>query len=360
MTAADPVLSQAEGEAVVARRLAQITPRGLPERAPGVRPVVVLIGGQPAAGKTTIQELVQAALDADRTASYDFDDDPPAHPRYDAIMRAHGIEGNEIVDESLPPDLRRRCLDHLRTGAPQYDVVASAPLQSEDAAKQWIDGFRDEDYRVTVVYVATNDSNSLLGVANRYQQARDDTGIGRWVKPRHHDHAYRGVPDAAHALETQGYVDDLYVVDRDGHVLFENHRGADGRMQREPGARDAIVAERNRPPTPAEREQFLATALPLRQRDPALPPLEEPVDDAVRDAMRREAQRGGPQDSSRAPSPANRLDQRLIDLQRITGSGLAPAHTMTPPASSPPGPGGASSPRGPAGGRAPETGPRDR
>ncbi|GAA1595523.1 hypothetical protein GCM10009789_56900 [Kribbella sancticallisti] len=356
MTSADPALSPAEADAVVARRLAQITPPELPERAAGVRPVVVLIGGQPAAGKTTIQELVQAALDADRTASYDFDDDPPAHPRYDAIMRANGIRGNEIVDESLPPDLRRRCLDHLRTGDTRYDVVASAPMQSEDAARQWADGFRDAGYRVTVVYVATDDANSLLGVANRYQQARDDTGIGRWVKPAHHDHAYRGVPDAAHALESQGYVDDIYVVDRDGQVLFENHRNADGSLQYPPGAREAIVAERNRPPTPVERDRFLATALPLRQRDPALPPLEEPVDDAIRDAMRREAQRGGPQPSPREPSAEAGLDQRLLDLQRITGAGLAPARTITPP------PTGSSRPDPARGstGRSPETGPRDR
>jgi hypothetical protein len=323
MTATDPQLSPAEAQAVIARRVAQLTPAEPPDRAPGVQPVVVLIGGQPAAGKTTIQELIHAALDADRTASYDFDDDAPAHPRYDAIVRAHGVDGHRIVDESLPPELGRR------------DAVVSAPLQSEEAAKAWIDGFRDRGYRVTVVYVATNEANSLLGLANRYQQAKDDTGIGRWVKPGHHDHAYRGVPDAAHALESQGYVDDIYVVDRDGQVLFENHRDPDGSMQRPPGARDAIVAERNRPPTPAERERFLATARPLRQRDPALPPLEEAVDDTVRDAMRREAMRGAPVAGDREPQAGNRLDQRLVEAQRITSSGIASAHSITPAAGGP-------------------------
>jgi pantothenate kinase-related protein Tda10 len=130
---ADPTLTQVESDQVIARRLAQITPRQRPSRAPGERPFAVLIGGQPAAGKTTLQELIQAALDADRTAVYDFDDDSLAHPRYDAIMRANGINGNDVVAGSLPPELRGRCLDHLRAG--QYDVVASAPLQSEDAAR---------------------------------------------------------------------------------------------------------------------------------------------------------------------------------------------------------------------------------
>lgn len=328
MTSADPALSPAEAEAATARRLAQITPRELPSRAPGMQPLVVLIGGQPGAAKSTIQGIVHASLGADSVASYDFDDDAAVHPRYDAILRAHGIEGHGIVDRSLPPDLRRRCLDHLRAGQPQYDVVVSAPLQWEDGAKQWIDDFRKAGYRVSVVYVATNEANSVLGVANRYQQAKDDTGIGRFVPIKLHDRAYRGVPDAAHALETQGYVDDIYVVNRDGQVLWENHRGPDGAMEHDPGARDAIIAERNRPPSPEERAQFLATARDLRQRDPALPALEEPVDEAVRDAMRRESLRFSPADHS--PTEP-RLDDRLADLQRLTTSGIAPPQSSAAP-----------------------------
>ncbi|MEI8412810.1 MULTISPECIES: zeta toxin family protein [unclassified Kribbella] len=347
MTSADPALTPAEAAEILALRKAEITPLVLPARAPGQPPMVVLLAGQPGAGKSTNQKLVQAALGADSTASYDFDDDPAAHPRYDAIMRANGVNGNDIVDRSLPPELRGQLLDHLRSD-PQYDVVASAPMQSEDAAKAWIDGFRDAGYRVTVVYVATNEAESTLGVANRYQQAKDDTGVGRWVKEEHHNHAYRGVPDAAHALESQGYVDDIYVVDRNGNVLWENHREADGTMEKPPGARDTIIAERNRPPTPAEHQRFVETALPLRQRGDDLEP---PVDEMVRSAMRKQIERPAAAPTSHEPAPENRLDQRLIDLQRLTSSGIAPPHTMRPPSSTQPvrGSGGGHSGRSPSG-----------
>jgi hypothetical protein len=175
----DLTLTPAESEAVIAQRLEEITPPRRPARAPGVRPLVVLIGGQPGAGKSTTQDLVQRALGADTTASYDFDDNAAAHPRYRAKLRTGGLDAHRDVHESLLPDLHHRCLDHLRKGETQYDVVASAPLQWEDGAKQWVDGFANENYRVSVVYVATNDANSLLGVANRHQQAKDDTGVGR-------------------------------------------------------------------------------------------------------------------------------------------------------------------------------------
>jgi hypothetical protein len=124
------------------------------------------------------------SLGVDRVAVYDLDDNAAAHPRYDAIMRARGIRGHDAVTQNLPPNLGLRCLEHVRGGDPKYDVVASAPLHLEDGTKIWVDGFRARGYRVALVYVTTNEANSLLGcLANRYQQARDDAGIGRWVAP---------------------------------------------------------------------------------------------------------------------------------------------------------------------------------
>ncbi|WP_433160446.1 zeta toxin family protein [Kribbella sp. CA-247076] len=320
-------LTPAEAAAVVAQRLAELTPLRSPDRSPGVRPTAVLIGGQPGAGKSTTQDLVQRALGAETTASYDFDDHAVAHPRYRALLGERGIDAHRDVHESLPPELHRRCLEHLTRGETQYDVVASAPLSWEEGAKPWIDHFADDGYRVAVVYVATNDANSLLGVANRYQQSVDDQGIGRWVAPRLHDSAYRGVPDTAHALESQAYVDDVYVVNRDGNVLYENHRKADGTMERPPGAREAIIAERNRPPTPAEREHFREVAMSLLRHEPNLA---EPVRDVVSEAMTREVARAAPEQHDRVPSAEDRIDHQVAALRHVTGSGIAPPHDIGP------------------------------
>ncbi|MET9274365.1 zeta toxin family protein [Kribbella sp. NPDC003557] len=319
---ADPTLTPDEANAVTARRIAQITPLWLPERAAGQRPVLVVIGGQPAAGKSTAQELIRAALDARRVAVYDRDDDPPAHPRFDPIMRANGVDGNLLVAEGLPPNLRDDCLDHLRSR--QYDVIASSPLQSEAATRFWVDGFRPENYRIAVVYIATNEANSLLGIANRYQQAKDTVGYGRWLEKELHDRAAAGMPDAAHAAEVQGLVDDLYVVDRDGNVLYENHRGDDGVMPPPHRGRETILGERNRPPTPAEHQWFLGTAVPLLDRAADLEP---PVLQLVQTALRLHNERPAPEPLVRGSEL--RLDQRLADLRRIAGSGVAPPQIGT-------------------------------
>ncbi|MGW6201775.1 hypothetical protein ACWF0M_36875 [Kribbella sp. NPDC055110] len=99
-------------------------------------------------------------------------------------------------------------------------------------------------------------------------------------------------------------------------------------MEREPGAREAIVAERNRPPTPAEQQRFVGTARALRQRGDELEPA---VDDLVREAMRKQVDRPAPLPPQARPDPSRQLDVRLAELQRVTGAGVAPAGGIQAP-----------------------------
>jgi hypothetical protein len=305
----DLSLTAVESRALLVRRVDEITPARRPVRAPGVPALAVAVGGQPGAAKSTIQDRVQAALGWDVTASYDADDDADAHPRYQQAVRDGGPQAHDEVVRSLPPELSAQCVDSLLAADPPYDVLTSAWMGSADQAKQVLDHLRGAGHRVVAVYVATNEADSLLAIAERYQRAKDTTGSGRWVDPRAHRAVCQGIPDAAHAVESLGYADDVYVVDRSGYVLFENHRTADGTLEREPGARDAIIAGRNRPPTPEEHRRFVATVRSLRARGDEL---EAPVDAAVREAMRKQVERPQPRP---APPRAARLDDRLAALR---------------------------------------------
>src|SRR5689334_18662442 len=187
-------LTVAERERAFADRLAQLTPRNPPNRAPGVQPRAMLLGGQPAAGKTTTQRLVHAALGPDHVASYDGDANAAVHPRYDALRREYVLETHDMARKALDngdtTELPWASMKHLREGEPQYDVLASHPLAREEWAKQWVNGFKEQGYRVSVAYVATNHANSTIGLAERYQNGVDNEGGGRWLDPDLHDKFY--------------------------------------------------------------------------------------------------------------------------------------------------------------------------
>jgi predicted ABC-type ATPase len=334
MRLAHPHLTRREAQAVLDHRLAEITPLLPPPlRPPGVRPLSVMIGGTPGTGKTTIQWLIQQSLGASVVAVYDLDDDLAAHPRYDAIMRSHGLRAAEIVSKGLPSDLRHQCLDHLR--GLQYDVITSAPFHEEGSTKTWAHPFRRAGYRNVLVYVVTNEANSALGRADRYVRALDDVGYGRWVDPDLCVRADAWIPDTADAIEAASFVDDLYVVDRFGYVLYENHRGDDARMGRPFLAKATILAERNRPPTPEEHQQFLTVVHPLLERTDTLA---EPVTDLIQVAINKHIERPAPQPLTREL----RLDDSLLDLRRITADGVASPQVITSATTNTRGPAGRS------------------
>ncbi|NYH53006.1 hypothetical protein HNR06_002595 [Nocardiopsis arvandica] len=277
-----------------------------------------------------------SALGEQPVATYDGDDNAEIHPRYAEIMRDNGLQGQAAVERRLPPDLHEELIGHLRgdMGGPRYDVVASHPFGQQEHADYWLDAFRDRGYETTAVFVATHESNSMLGIAHRYQKDRNDPtkGYGRWVDPRLHDAAYTNSPHVAHHLESTGKVDHIYVTDRNGEVLHENHRDPDGSMQNGLGARKAITEERGRTPTPQETARFDSTVAYMRSTDPAVraEPVEDmvtmTVDYAVQDHqdLRR---RGTPVAAPTASGPGRRIGEALQEQFQDRAAVPEPAKT---------------------------------
>ncbi|MFF1821843.1 zeta toxin family protein [Kribbella sp. NPDC058245] len=306
----DADLTAAERERAFAERLAQLTPSIPPDRAPGVRPRAVVFGGQPAAGKTTMQRLVHRALGADRIALYDGDASLLVHPRYDALRRAHGIQGLEMVADALETGsnggLHEAILAHLCAGDPRYDLLASHPLARQKWARRWAGDFRELDYRSSFVYLIVNHADSSIALAERHQTALDTGGDGGWFDPDLHDEFYAELPDTAQTLETEGLIDDIYLVDRGGCVVYENSRTVDGAWAQPPRVKQAILEERAQPPTPRSHDHLMRTAELVLKRRGLAPKVRETVERAVR----RESERPEPQPNSRGRD----IDLRLSVL----------------------------------------------
>ncbi len=275
--------------------------------------------GQPAAGKSTLLRLLHARLGPDHVVLYERDDNIAAHPRLEPLRQIYGPEVQRtFVDEQFT-ELHHHCLEHLcggRWGAPQYDALVHAPLLDERTVKtSYLAPFRAAGYRISVVCIATHISNSWQGLADRYLQDE------RWVDVPFVVRAYNGMPDTAHALESQADVDDIYVVDRDGYVLFENHRRTDGPMERLAGARDQIIARRDRPVTSEEHERFAERTSRIRRSD-APAALQRTASWLLNLAQESEQDLLPPRPREQRVSEADRIDVRLaVDLRRYAGAG---------------------------------------
>ncbi|WP_017595035.1 zeta toxin family protein [Nocardiopsis potens] len=210
--------------------------------APREEPEALIFGGQPGSGKSTLQRALLPAL-APGTVSYDGDDLMRLSPDYEAAMTAD----DRAASAALPAQVRGlhpMALEHVREG--RSDVLCSHPLGRADWAAAWTEGFREAGYRVGVAFVAADFGESAAAIEERYRRSRREQGFGRWMPPEHHERAYAGVPNTAEFLETHRLADALYVVSRDGALLYAARLGPDGEWEKEPFARTALEAARAR------------------------------------------------------------------------------------------------------------------
>ncbi|MDA2809479.1 zeta toxin family protein [Nocardiopsis sp. RSe5-2] len=205
------------------QRLRDLTPPCAPDRPNGAAPRALILGGQPGSGKTLMQDVVRLSF-PEYTAVYDGDDNALFHPDFQRIVRHDPHNGHGTAADELPEDFHSRCLDHLSAGETKYDVIASHPLGRREWADSWVEGFKRHGYHVTVAIVSANAADSRLGILHRYQRQRDREGYARWVPPELHDEFHENIPAVAEHLEASPNVDVLYIIDRDGLVIYNSER----------------------------------------------------------------------------------------------------------------------------------------
>ncbi|MFD9033288.1 zeta toxin family protein [Streptomyces sp. NPDC059567] len=230
---------------------------------PRENPVVLFVGGQPGAGKSSVQSAVLERLG--RTTAFPLDGDEllARHPRHEEWSRDNDLTAAFLTGEDLKGRWWTRSARLLR--AQRLDVVVSAPLAGPGWALERFGEFRRAGYQVGVVFVATHEAMSLQGIINRYHQARqpDQIGYGRWVPPKIHDQGYSGVLNTADGIDRKHAVDMVYVARRTGEIVHMNELTTEG-WGFGVATRQTMVAERQRAWSTAESARFLQTQGRLR------------------------------------------------------------------------------------------------
>lgn len=255
-----------------ARISRDIQARELADSAPQDRPRVIILAGQPGAGKSRLTSEALRETRAQGGAVFiDIDDLRADHPEYGALSRADDRTAATLVQHDASAwgdELRQAAMAQRR------NIVIDGTLKSEKSAAELCATFRQAGYDVEVRAMATRPDESRISVYRRYESQKARGGTGRWVPIDLHDAAVPGMAQSIDRLEREGLCDRVRVFGRGQAAkmpcLYDSGtspRGAESALA-------AIEAERNRSRTAAEERAHVAVQQEVKghilARDPHL------------------------------------------------------------------------------------------
>ena len=211
-------LSEDQSKAIIAKIINDYTRRSLPSS----HPTLVILGAQPGAGKTELQEIAELKLlknavvcNADNFRDY--------HPLAFKIKKEHPKEYPAITVEyahQWNDQLCRYCIEH------KLNYILETTFRAGDQLNETIKNAKAKGYQVDINLLAVNARLSRLGIHSRYEQMQAKTGLGRMVSRHDHDLRFDAIPYALKKVQGAKFYDNIYIYARS--VVIEGTGNTEG------------------------------------------------------------------------------------------------------------------------------------
>lgn len=210
-------------------------------------PTAVLLGGQPASGKTP--QLNEAARQLSRngaTLVISADDLYSYHPHHDSLIAKHGSPAAMEIMKDQAGQWTKLLLAEAQKR--KLNVVMETTMRQPEVVAKQAAEFRQNGYKVHARVLAVPPEESWVSNRFRYEQMHVLGKAARLTPRSVHDEAVGQMLNTVGALEKGRAVDSIDVVRRDPRDFsLYNNELKGGEWQRAPGAVQAIEAERARP-----------------------------------------------------------------------------------------------------------------
>ncbi|WP_413990698.1 zeta toxin family protein [Labrys okinawensis] len=217
------------------------------------QPRLILIGGQPGAGKTAVltashHELAQSGP----TIRIVGDDLRSYHPQFLAFQR----QDPETASQFTQGDAGRWTEKLLSVATErQVNIVFETTMRTPEDVARVIEVARRAGYAVEVRAVAVNPRVSWQANHYRFEEMLH-AGLAARIPPQHvHDAAIDGLRISLDKIESEHLVDRVQLRTRGGSVIYDNELRDDQWMHR-PSGRLELEREQSRPMTPGELQRF--------------------------------------------------------------------------------------------------------
>jgi hypothetical protein len=224
---------------------------------PADNPKLIIVGGQPGAGKSDLQKFGELEL-ASNVVVLSTDVLRSYHPHEREIKKNY-----PDYYHILTVDLARVLLINLENYAlaNKLNVILESTLGNSEVMLQKINKYRKQDYQIDLKVIAVNELISYLGAEDRYENMILAEKSGRMVSKQNHDQNYKDIPTTLQMLQDQDLLDNVAVYHRKTSALNGNINTQVALLANNPkNFVQTYIQERSRPFTDLENSYLKQTA----------------------------------------------------------------------------------------------------
>lgn len=184
---------------------------------------LIILGGQPAAGKSSIIEELKTQYN-NNIVTLNGDEFKPLYPNYPQLAKDNPDQTSKMVQpysNYVVDNLKQEAIDM------GLNTLIEGTMRTSKAPLETVEMFTNHGYTAEAFVISSNYFNSRIGIEQRYENEFADKGYGRMVNVANHDEAYHNIPNTLQELVDSGKLTNITVATREAEILAETARGDD-------------------------------------------------------------------------------------------------------------------------------------
>ena len=188
---------------------------------PTENPKVTLLGGQPGAGKSGLENLINIKKNY---VSISGDDYREYHPRFKEINLEHGREASKYTQQ-WAAEITEKLIRELRKE--KYNLIIEGTLRTAELPLKEANAFKKAGYNVELNVVVVKPEKSRLGTLERYEAMLKQGKVPRMTTKEHHDLVVNNIGNNLEIIYNSKAFDNIKLFDRENNLLYNYKENPD-------------------------------------------------------------------------------------------------------------------------------------
>ena len=188
---------------------------------PTENPKVTLLGGQPGAGKSGLENLINIKKNY---VSISGDDYREYHPRFKEINLEHGREASKYTQQ-WAAEITEKLIRELRKE--KYNLIIEGTLRTAELPLKEASAFKKAGYEVELNVVVVKPEKSRLGTLERYEAMLKQNKVPRMTPKEHHDLVVNNIGNNLEIIYNSKAFDNIKLFDRGNNLLYNYKENPD-------------------------------------------------------------------------------------------------------------------------------------